>query len=370
MRKLTRRFHPSRSIFACCCCAALTACDTDTPAVLFETTEVNPTFVCLIPTEQIFDGGVGQDGIPALDFPDVVAANAAPSLIHDTVRVIGIELNGVARAYPLFVLWWHEVVNDTLGGTPLLVSYCPLTGSGLAFDPTIGGAPRIFGVSGLLLENNLIMFDRETESLWNQLLLGAQCGPERGKPLDPLPVIETTWGHWKDLHPTTTVTTHQTGFVRPYGEYPYGDYAQLHNDLTFLPSSQWSRARPPKELVLGVRVGLFSAAYPFGVLDRLGPVGAVNDRLGSMPLLVTWVGAAQTARAFDRRLRGAVFTFEVADASARTFRDRETGSTWNLRGEAISGPLEGERLKPATNAWTLFWFAWSVYYPGTNLFRS
>ncbi len=364
----TPRGSGSLSVVHACVCAVLGACSSPTIPVFPEEPEVGPNFKCLFPSSQIFDGGVGRDGIPALNFPESVMADASTGIIHDTMRVMGVEVNGAARAYPLFVLWWHEVVNDTLGGRAVLVSYCPLTGSGLAFDPVVDGTTRIFGVSGLLFENNLIMFDRDTESFWIQMLLSAQCGPERGTPLERLPVIETTWGHWKALHPGTTAMTDRTGFSRPYGEYPYPNYDDPENEVTFVPSSPWNRARPPKEPVLGVRVGPFSAAYPFGVLADLGLVAAVNDRIGGLPVLVTWIGAARTARAFDRRVGERELTFDVANAAQDTFTDRETGSTWNASGEAVSGPLEGERLSPVTDAWTLFWFSWSVYYPSTRIF--
>lgn len=369
MRNLTRGFGFRSGIHACLCAAVLGACGSERDRPVFSVEpEQSSTFTCLISNDQIFDGGVGRDGIPALDFPVSAAAPAATGFMHDTMRVIGVEVNGAARAYPLFLLWWHELVNDTLGGRPILVSYCPLTGSGLAFDPEFDGKPRIFGVSGLLFENNLMMFDRESESLWVQLLMGAQCGPKRGTPLFRIPVVETTWGHWKTLHPTTAVITDETGYVLPYGKYPYGNYDEPDNDVTLLPSSPWSRRRPPKELTLGVRAGLAASAYPFGLLEELGSVAAVNDQVGAQPILVTWVGAAQTARAFARRVGGRELSFDVADAAKLTFRDRETGSTWDARGEAVSGPLQGERLTPLEDAWTLFWFAWSVYYPGTHIF--
>jgi hypothetical protein len=168
---------------------------------------------CSIPEDRLSSGGVQRDGIPALNRPEVVGANEA-GFMFETDRILAVEINGEARAYPLFVMWWHEVVNDTLGGEAVAVTYCPLTGSGLAFDPTVRGRERRFGVSGLLFENNLVMFDRETESLWNQLLLGAQCGPERGAELQRVPVVETTWGERRRRHPNSTVMTSNTGFDR------------------------------------------------------------------------------------------------------------------------------------------------------------
>ena len=150
---------------------------------------------CDLFSNLVFDGGVGRDGIPALTTPDI-GTEDDEALLRDVDRILGVAINGTARAYPFFVLWWHEIVNDTLGGEPVLVTYCPLTGSGLAFDPRHDGRALNFGVSGLLFENNLMMFDRETESLWPQLLLGAGCGPERGAELRRVPVVETTWGEW------------------------------------------------------------------------------------------------------------------------------------------------------------------------------
>jgi hypothetical protein len=289
--------------------------------------------------------------------------------MDDTMRVLGVEINEQARAYPLFILWWHELVNDDVGGVPVIVSYCPLTGSGLAFDANVGGEARSFGVSGILFENNLIMFDEETESLWNQLLLGAACGPDRGTSLTRIPIVETTWGHWRLLHPQTTVLDTVTGFNREYGEYPYDDYAAANNPTTLFPSSPWSSARPPKELVLGIREGSSAMAYPFGTLAERGDAVAVNDVVGSRPILVTYADAHRASRAFDRRANGQTLTFSVADSMAFVLTDAETGSTWNALGEATDGPLVGSQLEPVADAWTLFWFSWSVFHPDTDLFE-
>ena len=321
---------------------------------------------CIIPTDQIFAGGPGRDGIPALDLPFLTDV-AGAFFMADEHRVLGVEIDGVARAYPLIVMWWHEIVNDTIAGANVVVSYCPLTGSGLAFDAFVDGAFRVFGVSGLLFENNLMMFDRQTESIWNQLLMGAQCGPESGKLLTRLPVVETTWKQWRTAHPQTTVLTLDTGFDRAYGAYPYGDYNLLDNAATFFPSSTFSDARPPKELVLGIREGNAAVAYPFGVLADKGDAVAVNDQVGGRSVLVTYLFSQATDRAFDRNVAGQTLSFTVASENPFTLTDNETGSTWDWSGGAIAGPLQGERLTPLEDAWTMFWFAWSVFYPETQI---
>lgn len=322
---------------------------------------------CTIPSSRFYTGAPGRDAIPALTNPALTPPSEARFLV-DASRVLGLEINGTARAYPLPILWWHELVNDTLGGENVLVSYCPLTGSGLAFDPRVGGRLRNFGVSGLLFENNLVMFDRETESLWNQLLLGSQCGPEAGGDLARLPVVETSWKQWREAHSETTVLSVDTGHNLSYGIYPYADYAWIFNPETLFPGSDFRDDRPPKELVLGVREGTTTIAYPFGVLSTKGLGVAVNDVIDGRPVVVTYAQREETARVFDSRIGAQTLTFAVADSVALTLTDLETGSTWDWRGVAIAGTLEGERLTPLQDAWTLFWFAWSVYYPETEVY--
>jgi hypothetical protein len=327
-------------------------------------------FTCNIANAAIFDGGPGRDGIPALNVPELERNQDALFMQNDD-RVLGVEINGEARAYPLFILWRHEIVNDTLGGKPIVVTYCPLTGSGIVFDPVIDGEIKSFGVSGLLYENNLIMFDRQTQSLWNQMLLGANCGPERGTELVRLPVVETTWGHWRRSHSLTTVLTTNTGHEINYGPYPYGNYDDPFNDVVFFPWSTWSPVRLPKELVLGVHRGDDAKAYPFFEFEHFGTAVALNDTVGGRPILVTYHEELRTARAFDRQVDGQTLTFTVSNADPRTFRftDEETGSSWDANGEAWAGPLVGQRLQGIEDSYTVFWFAWSIYYRQTRLLR-
>ncbi|MFQ5703632.1 MAG: DUF3179 domain-containing protein [Gemmatimonadales bacterium] len=327
---------------------------------------------CTVPQNAIFDGGVARDAIPALTTPEVVPA-ANGGFLSDTARVLGMVVNGQARAYPFTVLWWHEVVNDTLGGEPILVTYCPLTGSGIAFDPRVDGQVRNFGVSGLLYRTNLTMFDRTNETLWNQMLLSGMCGLDRGKSLARMPIAETTWAAWRGLHPNTTVMTQNTGFRdRPYGVYPYGAYKDEHNAfISFLTSTDRARitdVRPPKELAIGVLNGSSAKIYPFGVLRNAGAATVVNDVVGATPVLITYVSSGNIALAFDRRVGGQTLTFDLVSAAPLQFTDQETGSTWDATGVATAGSMAGEQLGQIADSYLAFWFAWSVYFPDRELF--
>lgn len=348
--------HTVRTLSGLGLALAVAACGDD---------NLGPT-TCDLFSNLIFDGGVGRDGIPALTTPDI-GTEEDEDLLRPDDRVLGVVINGTARAYPFFVMWWHEIVNDTLGGEPVLVSYCPLTGSGLAFDPRVNGELRNFGVSGLIFENNLMMFDRGTESLWPQLLLGARCGPERGAELRRIPVVETTWEAWKTAHPTSTVVTTNTGFNRDYGVYPYGNYDVPSNTRTLFPSSPFTATRPPKELVLGVAEGTDAVAYPTGVLEAMGTVAVVNDTVGGRPIVVTYDARSNTPVAFDARADGQTLTFAPGAADDTVLEDAETGSQWTTWGVAVSGPLAGTRLRQVTDAFPVFWFAWEVFYPETRL---
>jgi hypothetical protein len=336
---------------------------------------------CSIPESEMFSttavifetdaGGPGRDGIRALDFPQYVETGSSSGAISEHSRVLGIVHDGVAAAYPIVLLWWHEIVNDTVGGLPVLVSYCPLTGSGIAFDPRVDGEARIFGVSGLLYENNLIMFDRQTESLWNQMLLGAQCGPTRGTSLARVPVVETTWGQWLSMYPDSRLVSRNTGFNISYGAYPYDDYDDEDNSSRAFPGSRFSNERPPKELGLGVYDGKDAVIFPFGVFEDTGDRFSVtNDSLNGMSFVVTFDTDSRTAIPFRGLVIGQNLSFTVPDPNVLVMMDVETGSTWNQVGEAISGPMAGETLGRIDDSYVAFWFAWPVYSPGLRLVES
>jgi hypothetical protein len=308
-------------------------------------------------------------GIPALKQPNL--ADAQAGFMLDTDRVVGVEINGEARAYPFGILWWHEIVNDSLGGRDVLVTYCPLTASGIVFDPTVAQERRDFIVSGLLYYSNLVMTDIQTQTLWNQMLLGSQCGVDRGEELRRFPVLETTWEDWKNRHPNTTVVSTDTGFNdRPYFQYPYGNYADPDNEsVSYVAEGVvWRNWLKTKELVLGVFDGTEAIAYSLEKLADRGVSHVENDEIGSTPFVVVYRSPSNAAQAFDRRLNGDTLTFALTSPDPFIMTDATTGSEWNAQGAAISGPLAGQRLTPVVDSYMAFWFAWSLYYPTSWVF--
>jgi hypothetical protein len=320
---------------------------------------------CSIPQEEIFSGGPGKDGIPALTDPALVEVGdpGADYLIADE-RVIGLIGDGGPVAIPHQILWWHEIVNLEVDGTRLAITHCPLTGSSLVFDRSSHAGVE-FGVSGLLFRNNLIMYDRSSqESLWPQMSRGARCGPRTGTQLKMAPMVEMTWEAWSAMHPDTRVVSDQTGHSRDYQLYPYGAYRRLDNNELLFPTPIDPR-RPPKEFVLGVPDEEGGVAYPFGELEKVGPVAVVeHDRAASSSeaAVVFWDLASRGAALFDRSLDGVDLTFEV---SGNVIVDLQTGSEWRLDGYAVTGPHEGRRLEPVAEAYVAYWFAWAAFEPGT-----
>ena len=317
---------------------------------------------CTIPTDRIVDGGVGRDGIPSLQTPVRVDPSQADYLA-DSSRVIGLTLNGRSIAIPHNILWWHEIANLDVGGQKIAVTYCPLTGSSLAFDRSVIDG-NTFGVSGLLFNNNLVMFDRTSnESLWPQMNQQANCGPGNGTSLSTIATVEMRWDAWQSLHPTTQVLSNETGFNRNYrpSGYPYGDYERIDNDRLLFDIPIDDR-RPAKERVLGIPSGEGGLALPFQALDA-APVRAVEVTVGGAPAVVFWDREAQGTMAFRPTLNGERRSFSVDG-------DRivdDTGTTWTVDGRAIDGPQSGASLQPVADAYVAFWFAWATFQPDTRL---
>lgn len=277
----------------------------------------------LVPADQIHLGGPPRDGIPSIDRPEFIAA-ADASFLAEKDRVLGLARDDQARAYPIAIMNWHEVVNDRFGEDSIAVTYCPLCGTGMAFRSDAGGRRLSFGVSGLLYNSDVLLYDRGTESLWSQLLMRAVAGPLKGERLTQVPLAHTSWGAWKAEHPDTKVLSTETGFRRDYGQDPYAGYSG--NVEVYFPVSASSRRYHPKERVLGLAVDGRFKAYPFAELSRTGHK-EISDRFAGLDLTIRFDRTAESARAFDADGR------ELA---------------------AVSG----------------FWFAWFAFHPETEVFSA
>ncbi|MFQ5770719.1 MAG: DUF3179 domain-containing (seleno)protein [bacterium] len=310
----------------------------------------------------------GRDCIPALTNPALLTASEATSYLGESDLVLGVFQNGVARAYPHRILWWHEIVNDTLGGEMLTISFCPLTSTGLLFDATLNGEEHTFGVSGLLYNDNLIMYDRLSgETLFPQLCFIGRDGNLNGQQLELLPIIETTWSAWKALYPNTTVLSDDTGFDRNYSHYPYGDY-RTNNDNLLFPLTKEDHRLERKDIIFGIILNNIERAYPF---KDMGEMAVLNDDIGGPKVLILFIEEAKLAISYYREVEGQVLNFElqkILPSGLITIRDKETGTIWNTKGEAMSGPLalNGTKLVhiPAYNA---MWFAWGAFWENPEI---
>jgi len=277
------------------------------------------------------------------------------------------------------VMTWHEIVNDVVGGVPVAVTYCPLCNSGVAFQRTVTGHGVLsFGTSGLLYADNLVMYDRQTESLWPQLTGEASVGDLTGTELVAIPMGTVAWRDFVTAEPTARVLSQDTGFDRPYGTNPYSGYDDPDGDLLFgLPDDLDTRL-PVKERVVGLVGGSVSVAVVRSSLVGADPLEVtlgrsrvvVWHRPGQASALDadTVAGGADigTVGVFDPVLDGERLHFE---SSGTGFVDRETGSTWNVLGRATAGPLQGAELEPYQHLDT-FWFAWASFHPDTELLES
>ncbi len=275
-----------------------------------------------VPVDQIMSGGPPKDGIPALLAPKFVPGSEA-SFLEDDDRVLGVSRGGEAKAYPIKILNWHEVVNDSVGGRPLVVTYCPLCGTGIAFDAEVQGRVHTFGVSGLLYQSDLLMYDHRTESLWSQVSMEAVAGPLTGVKLAPVYLVHTTWDDWRGEHPKTVVLSTETGYNREYSRDPYHGYDQSR-DLMF-DVTHFDPTYHPKDWVVGVEVEGTYKAYAFAELDRSPEL--LTDRVNGRTLRIRFNPKARSARITDQA------------------------------GKAV----------PSVTA---FWFAWYAFHPDTEIFTA
>lgn len=278
-------------------------------------------FNLLIPQREIYQGGPPRDGIPAINQPQFDLA-AKTKDISDQDEVLGVYWNGIAKAYPIRIMDHHEIVNDLFGDKAVTVTYCPLCGSGIAFKANFDGKRQTFGVSGLLYNSDVLLYDYATESLWSQLLGKAVSGEQSGKTLDYLPTAYTTWGEWKKRYPESLVLNSNTGFNRDYNRKLYAGYED--REQLMFPVKHKSNKLPGKEKVIGIEIKGAYKAYPLSQLAKAP--NPKEDLFNGKILKIYYDKEAKTARITD---------------------------------------LQGKEL-PAI---TLYWFAWYAFHPETELFE-
>ena len=305
-----------------------------------------------------------RDGIRSIDDPKFVSVAEAEADMANQEFVIGLIIDGDTRAYPINVLSRHEIVNDVVGEVPVAVTYCPLCFTGIVYDRRVEGEVLEFGVSGKLIMNDLVMYDRQTKSLWQQILGEGIDGNYKGTRLTPIAATQTTWAQWRDTHPDTLVLDKNGG----YGSDSYSGY-YVDGSQGALGGFRSDDRLPAKAFVLGLVVDDETKAYPFGELER-SPV--VHDSVGGRELVIVYDGRSDTALAFDREVDGRLLTFELVGPidGDLLLRDTETGSTWSgLSGTAREGPLAGTQLRQVPSFYS-FWFAWSDFYVNTDLYEA
>ena len=312
----------------------------------------------LIPVAEVFDGGPGRDGIPALENPEKIPASEA-TYLPDSELVLG-YFDGInAVAYPLLILDWHEIINDNIGDFPLAITYCPLTGTGIGWDRTLNGKVTTFGVSGLIYNNNLIPFDRETASNWSQQRLDCVNGELINTEIETFQIVETRWDNWKTMYPDTKVLSLNTGHNRSYGIYPYGDYKTNAANLLF-PLAIDDERLHRKERVHGIIVNGDAKIYRFGSFSAQTSV--INDVISGEDVVVAGNLPRNFIVSFYSMLEdGTVLNLTPVDENNIILKDG-IGNKYDIFGNAVSGPLAGKRLK-RTESFLGYWFSWGVFYP-------
>jgi len=331
----------------------------------------------VVDPQDIVSGGPPPDGIPPIDDPVFAPIAEVDFIAGDDEAVVVVEINGEAKAYPVQILIWHEIVNDEVGGVPVTVTYCPLCNSALVFERQLGNRLLDFGTSGSLYQSALVMYDRQTESLWAHFTGQGLVGHYAGAQLELVPAQTLGYGSFVEAFPDAVVLTPDTGVARPYGDNPYVGYDDAStNPISGFISQPISGELAAKDRVVGIIHGDETFAVRLEELDAAGVVAidegdppiAVLHRAGLNSALESSDIAGgrdvgQTGAFVAVASDGTPLTFVAVDGG---FVDAETGTTWDVLGRAVAGPLEGERLEAVPHIDT-FWFAWSTYQPDHTL---
>jgi hypothetical protein len=330
-----------------------------------------------VPYAEILSGGPPKDGIPAIDNPKFVNIKSADEWLKPNEPVVSVQVGDEARAYPIQILIWHEIVNDIVNGKPLLVTFCPLCNTAIAFERTYNGQVFDFGTTGRLRYSNLIMYDRQTETWWQQATGDAIAGKFAGSQLAYYPAAMISWQDFRAAYPSGSVLSRETGFSRDYGRNPYFGYDDINQTPFLYQGDKTPDQLPPMARVLTLEIENEAKAYPYDTLKKLN---IVNDLVGNKPVVIFWASGTASALdagsisdgrdvgaavAFSRETGGQTLTFKWDGA---VIRDVETNSAWNLFGAAVDGALKGSQLSalPAINH---FWFSWAAFKPETQVYQ-
>ncbi len=327
----------------------------------------------LIDLDRLLAGGPPPDGIPPVDDPTFLRVDDV-DFVDDDEAVLVLEVEGDARAYPVQIMTWHEIVNDTVGDIPVTVSFCPLCNSAIAYDRRLDGRILDFGTSGMLYNSALVMYDRQTETLWSHFTAEAIVGTLTGSTLETIPMSTVSWADFRGAHPDGLVLSRETGHRRDYGRNPYPGYDEP-GEAPFLFDGEVDGRLAAKERIVGIRDDAQGVAVRTA---ELAEEGVVETELGALDLVV-WLQPGTSSALDDTTVSGgrdvgATGVFDpVVDSRRLTFVrttngfvDDQTSSRWDILGRAVDGPLEGTVLEAYPHVDT-FWFAWAAFLPDTDV---
>ncbi|MEM6318555.1 MAG: DUF3179 domain-containing protein [Bacteroidota bacterium] len=320
-----------------------------------------------IPREQLAEGE-GNGDIPAINNPIFQQASEV-DFLGDSSIVLGVSINGKIRAYPLQILSWHEVVNDEIDSIPIAITYSALSGSSIVFDRRVRNNTLQFRVSGLLYNSNTILNEFETFTDWSQLLRKGVRGDLIETPLSSFPVVEMRWEKWRQLFPNSEVLTRNTGFNRPYGTYPYGDYRTDSTNILFdlpLDIDSLNQVYFLKEKMLGVKVGNVVQGFReshFATDD----FSIIETEVGGVPILVIGQQGTQLMVAYGRQnSQGEILQFSITTENNQVILTDNQGSLWSIFGQSLTNPTEHLVYLESNVA---YWFTWATFYPEINIFQ-
>ena len=316
----------------------------------------------LVPENEVVDGGPGVDGIPPLTSPSYESAMTIGTVQPDDL-VVAVRHEGQIFVYPHDIMDWHEIINDGPATNPFILSYCPLTGSAMAWLGSATDNDPTFGGSGLLYNSNLVLYDRRTSSRWSQMLQTSITGSRIREQPATIQVVETKFSTLQQMFPGATVLTRNTGHNRNYDVYPYNDY-KTSSDLLF-PANNDDNRLHRKERVIGILVNDNSKVYQ---VDGFGvTTDTINDQVQGVSIVVVGNSDLNFAAAYNRELPdGTILSFSPVQNDLPNVMTDGEGNVWDVFGTAVSGPRTGDQLSLMTS-FTAYWFAWSAFYPNAEI---